>query len=212
MSPPADGVRRRGRGSVPHREVPLKAVLTALCALFLVMTPIAAGHVADAPAGGPEKRLTAHVKTMKHDRHVIRFFQANRWLLSDPRFEKTAQRQLSSHRRHLAVTQKRAKALRRAIAKRKQERRLAIARAQSPRAAICDVFGAFCDQALEVAHCESRFSTAARNGQYLGLFQMGSSERARYGHGSTPLAQAKAAHRYFVASGRDWSPWSCKPW
>ena len=33
-----------------------------------------------------------------------------------------------------------------------------------------------------------------------------------FGHGPTALAQAQAAYRYFVRSGRDWSPWSCKPW
>jgi hypothetical protein len=38
---------------------------------------------------------------------------------------------------------------------------------------------------------------------------MGAYARARYGHGSTPMAQARAAYRYYVKSGRDWSPWSC---
>lgn len=80
--------------------------------------------------------------------------------------------------------------------------------------AICYVFGKYCSQALAVARCESghSYSIHAQNGQYRGMFQMGSSERRIYGHGNTALAQAKAAHRYFVASGRDWSPWSCKPW
>jgi hypothetical protein len=40
---------------------------------------------------------------------------------------------------------------------------------------------------------------------------MGSLARQVYGHGPTARAQAIAAHRYFVSSGRDWSPWSCKP-
>jgi hypothetical protein len=80
------------------------------------------------------------------------------------------------------------------------------------RRAICDVFGRYCKQAIEVARCESHLQTTARNGQYLGLFQMGASERSRFGHGPSALEQAIAAHRYFVASGRDWSPWSCKPW
>ena len=81
-----------------------------------------------------------------------------------------------------------------------------------PALVICDVFGQrFCLEALEVAWCESRFSTEARNGQYLGLFQMGSSERRRYGHGHGSWSQARAAKRYFVASGRTWGPWSCKP-
>lgn len=76
---------------------------------------------------------------------------------------------------------------------------------------ICDVFGRYCDQALKVSWCESRWHTSARNGQYLGLFQMGSSERRRYGHGPDAFSQARAAWRYFTASGRDWSPWTCQP-
>jgi hypothetical protein len=64
-------------------------------------------------------------------------------------------------------------------------------------------------EAFNIVACETgnRYNTTARNGQYLGLFQMGSSERARFGHGSTAMAQARAAHRYFVVAG--WSPWSC---
>ncbi len=91
-------------------------------------------------------------------------------------------------------------------------RRLAALRQASPREAICTVFGSYCGQALQVARCESGLTTTAQNGQYLGLFQMGSSERRLFGHGATAIEQVRAAHRYFVASGRDWSPWSCKPW
>lgn len=77
---------------------------------------------------------------------------------------------------------------------------------------ICEVFeDRYCGQALRVAWCESRLNTEARNGQYRGLFQMGAWERRRYGHGSTAREQARAARRYFIASGRDWSPWECKP-
>jgi hypothetical protein len=65
-------------------------------------------------------------------------------------------------------------------------------------------------QALQVVWCESRYKTTARNGQYLGLFQMGSWERRTFGHGNSPWAQAKAAHKYFVYTGKDWSPWSCR--
>ena len=79
------------------------------------------------------------------------------------------------------------------------------------RGIICDVFGPYCSQALAVVACESGFSTAAVNGQYLGLFQMGANERATYGHGSDAYSQARAAYAYFVASGSDWSPWACKP-
>ena len=76
---------------------------------------------------------------------------------------------------------------------------------------ICKVFGSRCSEALAVSWCESHWYVWAANGQYLGLFQMGSSERRRYGHGSGAWAQSRAAYRYFVDSGRDWSPWSCRP-
>jgi hypothetical protein len=78
------------------------------------------------------------------------------------------------------------------------------------RRAICSVFGSYCQEAIAVAWCESRLQTTARNGQYLGIFQMGSNERGLFGHGSSAHAQARAAHRYFVLSGRDWSPWGCR--
>ena len=98
-------------------------------------------------------------------------------------------------------------------------RRAARARARvewlnrDPRRAIEYVFGAHAGDALDVCSCETggTFHVGATNGQYLGLFQMGSSERRLYGHGPTALEQAFAARRYFDASGRDWSPWSCRP-
>ena len=80
------------------------------------------------------------------------------------------------------------------------------------RVAICKTFGPYCSQALRVSWCESRHYVWARNGQYLGLFQMGSFARSRYGHSyNNAWVQARAAYRYFVDSGRDWSPWACKP-
>ena len=69
-------------------------------------------------------------------------------------------------------------------------------------------------QALSIASCESGFRTHARNGQYLGIFQMGRSERHTFNpnhpYTRSALRQARGAHRYFVASGRDWSPWGCR--
>ena len=84
---------------------------------------------------------------------------------------------------------------------------------QDPQEAICHVFGVYCSEALRVASCESghSYSVHAHNGQYLGMFQMDSSARAIYGHGPTALEQARAAYAYFVASGSEWSPWSCRP-
>jgi len=92
-------------------------------------------------------------------------------------------------------------------------RSLAALKRLPPKQAICRVFkNRYCGEALRVARCESRFRMDARNGQYHGLFQMGASERRRFGHGRTPIEQSQSAHRYFVLSGRDWSPWTCKPW
>jgi len=96
------------------------------------------------------------------------------------------------------------------LRRRLQAARPAVAPA-GPEAAIRYVFGPYADQALRVAGCESGLSVYAHNGQYHGLFQMGSQERAIYGDSGTALGQAQAAYRYFVASGRDWSQWSCKP-
>lgn len=76
---------------------------------------------------------------------------------------------------------------------------------------ICKVFGPYCQEALRVSWCESKWYVWAQNGQYRGIFQMGSSERRLYGHGPGAWEQARAAKRYFNVSGRDWSPWSCKP-
>lgn len=76
---------------------------------------------------------------------------------------------------------------------------------------ICKVFGPYCKQALRVSWCESRHYKWAVNGQYRGIWQMGEWERKTYGHGPGAWAQTRAAWRYFVASGRDWSPWECKP-
>ena len=154
---------------------------------------------------------------------MLAFFANHEWLLSDARFEEEAKRQLSQHRARVALTMRRLAAKRAAIARERQTRRLAaaqrrtarklaLAQARSPHAVICRVFGRYCGQALAVAQCESGLSPRAQNGQYLGLFQLGSSERRLFGHGSSTEAQTRAAHRYFVRSGRDWSPWSCKPW
>lgn len=169
-----------------------------------------------APAGDLSRQLVHHVQSVKHDRQVVRFFRTHRWLLSDPRFAATAKRKLASHARSLRVSERRLATTRAKLARKQADRalarRLAQAKRETPQETICRVFGRYCRQALQVAHCESRYSTSARNGQYLGLFQMGSSERALFGHGDGAEEQARAAYRYFTQSGRDWSPWSCRPW
>lgn len=67
--------------------------------------------------------------------------------------------------------------------------------------------------AMRVARCEasarywSHRPQDASNGQYQGMFQMGSWERRTFGHGPDVWAQAQAAHRYWRLSG--WHPWEC---
>lgn len=75
--------------------------------------------------------------------------------------------------------------------------------------AICSVFGPYCAEAKVVAKCETgnTWDVWARNGQYRGLFQMGTEERKTYGHGIDPWSQARAARRYFLATARTWRPW-----
>jgi hypothetical protein len=62
-------------------------------------------------------------------------------------------------------------------------------------------------EALRVAECESGLWPYAHNGQYLGIFQMGSYARGRYGHSWSPWQQARDASEYYRDAG--WSPWAC---
>jgi hypothetical protein len=64
-------------------------------------------------------------------------------------------------------------------------------------------------EALHIVRGESGFQIGAANGQYLGLFQMGSGERAAnatIGY-STALEQTVAAHNLYLSRG--WEPWTC---
>jgi hypothetical protein len=210
--------------SVSNQEVdPLKTLILGLSALVLT---------APAPAKADEPRVVKRTLEQRAERQrlvirtdlqVLRFFRKHRWMLAryNP-YQAEATRQIRIHRAQLRWTTRELRETKRAIAARerpkrtareRRERRAQAARiaAASPTTAIRTVFGRYAGQALALAHCESSLSTWAQNGQYLGLFQMGSNERSLYGHGSSAQAQAIAAYRYFMASGRDWSPWSCKP-
>lgn len=65
-------------------------------------------------------------------------------------------------------------------------------------------------KAVDVSRCETggTFWIGAENGQYLGLMQMGSHERATCGHGMTALRQAFAALCWWRTAG-GWGRWSC---
>lgn len=182
-----------------HGGTTLKALITGLCALLL----LAGGAVAAAATDDVDRRTAKQRSALRSSASTLSFFESRQRLLQHSVHGRVARREAARERRHLAA----AKARLRSLRAQRLQRQL-----RDPKAAICHVFGRFCSQALTVARCESGFDTAALNGQYRGLFQMGSAERDRFGHGDTALAQARAAHRYFVLSGRDWSPWSCKPW
>jgi hypothetical protein len=153
-----------------------------------------------------DKRLERKVAALRKYRGTVRFFENHRSLLSSADQRTQAKSSLAYAKKRVRHLTKTVAALR-AKVRARTDRRLA---SLPPRAAICNVFGSYCHDAVAIAWCESRLSTQAQNGQYLGLFQMGSSERRLFGHGRTARDQAVAAHRYFVRSGRDWSPWSCR--
>jgi hypothetical protein len=155
-----------------------------------------------------QQRLTLKMDAARRHRGTVRFFRSRPALLRSQKHGPWARTSLRRAERRLARTQNELRRLQRTLARR-EARRLA---KLPPRRAICTVFRRYCGQAVAVAWCESRLDTSAQNGQYLGLFQMGSHERRLFGHGANAFAQSRAAHRYFVLSGRDWSPWGCKPW
>jgi hypothetical protein len=85
-----------------------------------------------------------------------------------------------------------------------------------------------CSEAMRVSFCETAGSYLADPGDdpgnpYMGLFELGPSERAKYGRGiykSSNYHVAKksgvvdmvwSAHHLYIGEGRGWGPWSCKP-
>lgn len=194
-------------------------MLAALaCIAFVAQSSATASLAATSSRGSQatharslEAWLRVKLRAARKYRGTIRFFETHRSLMHSKQDRAAALAALARAKRKLARVTREAAYYRRLVRTRAMERRARALATASPSKAICDVFGRrYCSQAIAVAWCESRLSITAQNGQYLGLFQMGSNERRLYGHGSTALEQAVAAHRYFVRSGRDWSPWSCR--
>ncbi len=154
--------------------------------------------------------LRVKLRAVRKYRSTIRFFESHRQLMDSKEHGVTALAALRRAHHRLARVTREAAHYRRIVRAQAAQRRARVLAKAPPRTAICEVFGPYCQQAIAVAWCESRLSTTAQNGEYLGLFQMGSNERRLFGHGDTALDQAVAAHRYFMSSGRDWSPWSCR--
>jgi hypothetical protein len=167
-------------------------------------------HDRDSSRLSLEARLALKQKALRKHRSTIRFFKTHRSLLAVDMVRAKAQVALQ---RAIRGARKAAREVAYYTHLLRVRRAHAVARRIAhapPRVAICAVFGRYCRQAIAVAWCESRLTTTAQNGQYLGLFQMGWSERRLFGHGQTAHRQALAAHRYFLRSGRDWSPWGCR--
>ncbi len=178
-------------------SAPTRWLTVLLLAVVFTVNPWPAdSHLVRQPAkasvGKLEGREISQQRNVYHSRYVCRY--------GGGKHQEWACNAVGWLERELAET--------RAVLRAREQRRLA---AVSPRAAICQVFGPYCSQAIRVADCETggTFSVHARNGQYLGLFQMGDYARSTYGHSWTALGQARAAHRYFLDAG--WSPWQCLP-
>ena len=194
----------------------MRALLVGLLAFVLVTQAAAAAM--QAPSAPVRKAQTARktftldeqlerkLAALRKYRGTVRFFETHRSLLSSSEHHANATSALASAKQRVHQLTTTVATLRAKVHARDARKLASLA----PKAAICTVFGDYCQEAVAVAWCESHLSTTARNGQYLGLFQMGSYERQLFGHGDTAHAQAIAAHRYFLRSGRDWSPWSCR--
>ena len=194
----------------------MRALIVGLLAFVLVTQAAAAAMQApSAPvrkAQSAQKTLTLDeqlerkLAALRKYRGAVRFFETHRSLLSSSEHRANATSAVAYAKQRVRQLTKTVAALRARVHARDARKLSSL----KPKAAICAVFGDYCQEAVAVAWCESHLLTSARNGQYLGLFQMGSYERQLFGHGDTAHAQAVAAHRYFVRSGRDWSPWSCR--
>ena len=116
----------------------LRALAMGACALILLVVPATAQSQSNADLSA---QLTRHLSTMKKDQQVLRFLDKHRWLLSDPRFEADAKRQLRLHTLSLAHTKKMAAQAKRALAARAKVqakvRHLAAVEAAKPENVIC---------------------------------------------------------------------------
>lgn len=183
-----------------------KLLLTALVGVVLLL---ATGTTAQATVlrlpHKPFSKMTVkqkvhYLKRQKwHDNSIIRWYKNNRDLAST---DAKATSDVRWARKSLVIVKRNLRKL----------NTVSVVAGGSVQQIICRVFGSQCAMALRVAYRESRYSIHAINGQYYGLFQMGSSERSHFatiGY-STAYEQTVAAHNYYLVSG--WSPWSQTAW
>ena len=191
------------RAPVPDQEVTvLKALLVGLCAFVLVRSRRRQRRQAvRRPRRRSSRSATSTSASTKSTAAVSPLLREPPLAAPEPRSEARRHSGRDAAARRQAWRRRRTRALSSRGAMRRRARATASPRSSARPRAICDVFGSLLPTGARVAWCESGVQTTAQNGQYLGLFQMGSCERRLFGHGETALEQAQAAHRYFVRSG-----------
>ncbi len=142
----------------------MRALLVGLLAFVLVTQAAAAAMQAHStptprkasvakPAPTLDQQLERKLVAIRKYRGTIRFFKTHRTLLS------TDHRAAAGSK--LAYAERRVRQLEKTIAVLRSRVRARDARrfaAMPPKAAICSVFGSYCDEAVAVARCESRLS------------------------------------------------------
>jgi hypothetical protein len=174
-----------------------KTLATIVAISYFALTALVATTRA-ATTGTLHKREHRQIATLARDRGTVRFFRRHLRLAHTP----IGRRALRFAKAEIRWT----------LAELRETRKTLHVRAlpQDVSGVITYVFGPHAAEAKTVALCESGFSTSATNGQYFGVFQMGSHERARYGGSSLNVwDQVRAAYRYYRAAG--WRPWECRP-
>ena len=194
----------------------LKALLVGLCAFMLVTQVIAAtserrvGGDATARRSVPSRSRRSSSRSSTRPVSIAAPSASSRTialLLSSTEHGRSARTALGARSGGSPAVTTEDRVTAAVLIARREARRLAKA---PPKVAICAVFGALLPSRRSASPGASPGSRPRpRTASTCGLFQMGSSERRLFGHGATAHEQALAAHRYFVVSGRDWSPWSC---
>ena len=193
----------------------MRALFVGLLAFVLVTQAAAAAM--QAPSAPVRKAQTAQntftldeqlerkLAALRRYRGTIRFYETHRSLLSSSGRRVDVSSALAYAKQRVHQLTKTVEALRAKVHTR-DARKLA---SLTPKAAICAVFGDYCQEAVAVAWCESHLATTH------GTASTSACSRWARTSGNcsvtaTRTRQAVAAHRYFVRSGRDWSPWSCR--
>ena len=189
----------------------LKALAMGVCALILLVLPATAQSQSDADLGA---QLTRHLSTMKKDQQVLTFLQNHTVVVQRPplcgRREAPAadpHDEPGAHAEEGCGGEDGARAPRSRCAGSPPYEAATPAHRHLPRLRR-PLPGGTRRLALRVRPAHRRPERPVPRPVPDGL-ERAAHLRPRL---DSAVEQATAAHRYFVASGRDWGPWSCKPW